>query len=129
MPNNGEELSSSHHSANLDIIMRTAEQLAKMAIMAAETKRLLAALDDPESFEQAGRMYEQTYRTVPEVAGEALADYPEDMAYFGFSHDDLIVSLCNYKGEGEGEWELLTEELRKLPVYIDKNTSWFQVGA
>jgi hypothetical protein len=86
------------------------------------------AINDPETFDQADRMYTQLFRSEPITAATAFAGYPSDMAYFGFSDGDLVVSLCNYKGEEEGEpWELFTDDLRALPIWKDKETSWFQV--
>jgi hypothetical protein len=86
------------------------------------------AINDPETFDQADRMYTQLFRSEPITAAVAFSVDPDDMAYFGFLASDLVVSLCNYKGEEEGEpWELFTDELRALPIWKDKETSWFQV--
>lgn len=87
---------------------------------------LADAIKDPESFEHADRMYSQMYRSIAVVASESMEE--DDLNYFGYNPTDLLVCLCNYKGEGEGDWEVLTEELKKLPVWKDKETSWAQVA-
>lgn len=38
--------------------------------------------------------------------------------------DSLIVDLCNYKGEGEGGYELFTPAIAQLPVFTSKHDSF-----
>ena len=83
------------------------------------------AVQDPETFEQADQMYVQMFRSNSVIASDLMEE--EDLEYFGFNPTDLLVCLCNYKGEGEGDWEVLTEELKSLPIFVSKELSWNQV--
>ncbi len=40
------------------------------------------------------------------------------------NEETLVVALCNYKGEGEGGYELYDEHIAKLPVFVSKRHSF-----
>lgn len=87
---------------------------------------LADALKDPETFEQADRMYSASFRSEAVKASELFTCTDEEWETFGYNPDDLLVCLCNYKGEGESDWLPLTDELKKLPIYVDKESPWSQ---
>lgn len=87
---------------------------------------LEGSVQDPETFEQADRMYSASFRSEAVKASEIFTCTDEEWEDYYFAPDDLVVCLCNYKGEGESDWLLLTDELKKLPIFIDKESSWGQ---
>lgn len=66
---------------------------------------LADGLRDPETFEQADRMYSASFRSEAVKASELFT--------------------CTDK-EWESDWLLLTDALKKLPVFVDKESSWSQ---
>lgn len=66
------------------------------------------------------RAYEYYYEASEEWFGEK---YPA----FKLSSDTEVVYICNYKGEGEGV--SLYSLAKNLPVFVDKNTSFFQANS
>ena len=66
------------------------------------------------------RAYEYCYEASEQWFGEK---YPD----FKLSSDVEVVYICNYKGEGEGV--SLYSLAKNLPVFVDKNTSFFQANS
>jgi hypothetical protein len=58
---------------------------------------------------------------------ESYFEKLEDIDVAPIKPDDLIVCLCNYKGEGEGF--ALLESAKHLPVYQNKSASAARFGA
>jgi hypothetical protein len=85
---------------------------------------LADAAQDPETFEQADRMYSAMFRSECAFASDIFTCTDKEWEDYYFNPDDILVCLCNYKGEGESDWLLLTDELKKLPVYVSKEASW-----
>ena len=58
---------------------------------------------------------------------QSLAWLKNQFPDFKINNDTELVTLCNYKGEGEGE-PVLFETNKHLPVFISKNDSFFQAN-
>ena len=83
-----------------------------------DIEEMEAILNDAneEDFNAADRMYEASFRSEP------FTD-DEDGETFG----KKVVWLCNYKGEGDSIE--LYEDYKHLPVFVDKNTSFYQANS
>jgi hypothetical protein len=107
---------------------------------------LSVALQDPKSFEQADKMYRQTFRSAPYLASEFLSILQdnwnnateiqrkmcmlEPKIWFksktGYTYDErlMVCDLCNYKGEGDGDIVVFDATIAKLPVFVSKENSF-----
>lgn len=111
---------------------------------------LISGLNDPESFRQAQCVYSAKFRfndimlaeslypmisNTFNLAGRLIIDGFESeeernicfLKDFGVKYESNIeiAELCNYKGEGEEEFVLLSSVLN-LPIFISKNDSFLK---
>jgi hypothetical protein len=66
-----------------------------------------------------------SYCNVLEMLLDSAMDWIADQGFI-IDAETLVVDLCNYKGEGEGI--ALFQGNETLPVFKDKNSSFFQVN-
>lgn len=96
---------------------------AALPIYLKATNTELPVKPDYDADEHEFDNYYMSLEAIEGLAEEYMRKhYPE----FKITKDTLIVTLCNYKGEGEGEALYMLN--KHLPVFKSKRESFFQVN-
>jgi hypothetical protein len=90
----------------------------------ADYEMLTNALDDPETFDRAGRMYHTDFYSAPERADSFISE--EHLESWGFNADDLLTCVCNSDGEGDDNFVIYDSSIH-FPLFVDSSSCYFAV--